>query len=176
MTEKGEVGRYLRRCYGKTTRAMRFLMFLGLLATQGLCAQQNTVAAGGDAIGTAGSVSFSIGQVDHIQVTTPSGSVSQGVQQPYQIDITTGIVEEGIHLSLNAFPNPTREELRLSVAGETTEGLSYTVIDERGRQLMDRQITADVTQIPLQDLAMAVYFLHVKRADQIVKTFRIVKL
>jgi hypothetical protein len=139
-------------------------------------AQQNTVAAGGDATSPSGSVSFSVGQVDYIQVATPSGSVSQGVQQPYQIDITTGIEEEGIQLSLSAFPNPTREELWLSVAGETTEGLSYMVTDERGRQLMDRQITADLTQIPLQDLAMAVYFLQVKRADQIVKTFRIVKL
>jgi hypothetical protein len=139
-------------------------------------AQQNTLTAGAEATGTGGTVSFSVGQVDYIQLSTPNGSVYQGVQQPYQIDITTGIEETGIELSLNAFPNPTRQELWLSVSGGPIEEMSYTLLDERGRMLINDVVRDERTQIPVAGLSMAVYFLRVQRGNEIAKTFRIVKL
>jgi hypothetical protein len=153
-----------------------FAASLVLLPLSNACAQQNVTAAGSDAVGSNGSVSFSVGQVDYIQLTTPNGSVYQGVQQPYQIDITTGIEETGIQLSFGAFPNPTREELWLSVSGGSVEDLTYTLLDERGRMLITDAVRGERTQIPVEGLSMAVYFLRVERAGQTTKTFRIVKL
>ena len=46
-------------------------------------AQQAFVASGGDAAGSAGSVSFSAGQVVDPTITSVAGTVSQGVQQIY---------------------------------------------------------------------------------------------
>lgn len=138
-------------------------------------AQQNTLAAGGDVAGSTGSVSFSIGQVDFIEVTAATGAVSQGVQQPYIIDITTGHDERSIELSFTAFPNPTRGQLWLSIGGDAPTDLSYRLMDERGRILHGRNITSDMTSIPVEDLAMAVYILQVHNALEVVKTFRIVK-
>jgi len=155
---------------------MRIIVLFPLFANLALWAQSNTLAAGGDASSPAGSLSYSVGQVDYIQLTTPSGSVYQGVQQPYQIDITTGIDETGIQLAFGAFPNPTREELWLSVSGGSVEDMTYTLLDERGRMLITDAVRGERTQIPVKGLSMAVYFLRVERAGQTTKTFRIVKL
>ncbi|MEI6575396.1 MAG: dockerin type I domain-containing protein [Bacteroidota bacterium] len=50
--------------------------------TTGLWAQQGFVATGGDATGSGGNVSFSIGQVDYLSGAGSSGSVNQGLQHP----------------------------------------------------------------------------------------------
>lgn len=46
-------------------------------------AQNGVMSAGGNATSAGGTVSFSIGQIDFIAVTSNTGSVSQGVQQTY---------------------------------------------------------------------------------------------
>jgi hypothetical protein len=138
-------------------------------------AQQSALSAGSEANGTGGSVSLSVGQVDYIQLNTPIGSVYQGVQQPYQIDITNTIEETGNQVSLSAFPNPTVDELWLSVSGGSVEDLTYTLLDNRGRMFITGVVRGERTRIPIEGLSMAVYFLQVQRAGQIAKTLLIVK-
>ncbi len=47
-----------------------------------LMAQQGNVAAGGQAVGAGGSVSYSIGQVNYLSASGTGGSLNQGLQQP----------------------------------------------------------------------------------------------
>ena len=79
------------------------------IATAFLCvslySQSNTVSAGGDADGDNGSISYSIGQVVYTSAQGSNGNVNQGVQQPYDVGVVTGIEEAGINLSV--FTNPT---------------------------------------------------------------------
>ncbi len=64
-------------------------------------------ASGGNAGGSGGSVSYSIGQLFYKIYPGPDGSVAEGVKQPYEISVLTGIQEElGINLVISAFPNP----------------------------------------------------------------------
>jgi len=53
------------------------------LFTSGAFAQQGTVAAGGEATGTGGSMSYSIGQVDYLMYSSSHGSLSLGLQQSW---------------------------------------------------------------------------------------------
>jgi len=53
-----------------------------LSATLGVSAQQAILAAGGEATGAGGTVSFSVGQIDYIEATGGGGKANQGVQQP----------------------------------------------------------------------------------------------
>ena len=145
------------------------------LVHHGLQAQRNTLSAGGSLVGAGGSVSFSVGQIDHLVLTGTTGSVHQGLQQPYVIDITSGYEESTFALSYGVFPNPAADHLWLSIAGDTSKDLSYRLVDERGRILDSGDITTDMTSIPVYDLAMAVYILEVHNAQEVVKTFRIVK-
>lgn len=54
--------------------------------------QQNLVAAGGEASGTGGSMSFSIGQLDGFTSTGSGGSAQHGVQQPAVVRVRANII------------------------------------------------------------------------------------
>jgi hypothetical protein len=53
------------------------------LAINNIMAQQGNVAAGGDAAGEGGSMSYSIGQTDYLTYSSASGSMSFGLQQTW---------------------------------------------------------------------------------------------
>jgi hypothetical protein len=66
-----------------------YLTILSLWVSQGTCsAQTATVSAGGNAIGTGGSVSYSVGQIAYTNNSNSNGSVAQGVQYPYEIQLS----------------------------------------------------------------------------------------
>ncbi len=84
-----------------------FACFFALLITAGSYAQQGNVAAGGEATGTGGSMSYSIGQVDYLVYSSPQGSLSLGLQQPWftvplVLEIPETIITEGQSLCFNA--------------------------------------------------------------------------
>jgi hypothetical protein len=61
----------------KTITSVAFL----LIGLGGLSAQESVNGSGGDATGTGGTSSYSIGQVVYTTATGTNGSVAQGVQQ-----------------------------------------------------------------------------------------------
>jgi hypothetical protein len=66
----------------KSTFVILFVTGIGITCLQ---AQEAIPASGGNGSGNGGSVSYSIGQVVDATYTGLSGSVAQGVQQPYEI-------------------------------------------------------------------------------------------
>ena len=72
------------------------LIPLCTLLSAPIFAQKNTVASGSVAIGAGGTVSYSIGQTDFIAATGGGGRITQGVQQPYEIFVVTGIEKKDI--------------------------------------------------------------------------------
>jgi hypothetical protein len=147
------------------------------IATAFLCvslySQSNTVSAGGDAEGDNGSISYSIGQVVYTSAQGSNGNVNQGVQQPYDVGVVTGIEEAGINLSV--FPNPTAGMLTLNVAGEDASLLSYQLFDASGRLIDSNNKLNSTTTISLETYATGVYTLSVSRNNKQVKSFRVVR-
>ena len=68
------------------------ILLLGLGLT-GLQAQESVNATGGNALGSGGSVSYSVGQLTYQTHVGTNGSVAEGVQQPFEISVVTGIKE-----------------------------------------------------------------------------------
>ena len=60
---------------------LAMLLLLALFSVQ-VHAQKAVVAAGGRASGSAGTVEYSIGQIDYTAISATTGSLIQGVQQP----------------------------------------------------------------------------------------------
>lgn len=140
-----------------------------------LCAQEIPIAAGGDAIGTGGTISYSVGQVVYTTNTGTSGSVSQGVQQPYKI-MTVGIGETELNISLSVFPNPTVDNLTLQISGYNNEKLLYQLFDAHGKLLDNGSVTTQKTQINTASLPCATYFLNVvNQENKKVQSFKIIK-
>ena len=137
-------------------------------------AQQSATASGGDASGSGGSIAYSVGQIVYTKITGTNGSLIQGVQQPYEISITTGVAEAGINLNLAVYPNPTTDALTLNVDNFDNE-MSYQLIDINGKVLESNQVVANSTTIKMEHYATATYFLKVIRNNKEIKTFKLIK-
>ena len=158
----------------KHKKAITSITFL-LLGLGGLHAQETVTTSGGDATGTGGTASYSVGQVVYTTATGTNGSVAQGVQQPYEISTTVGINETTIQLELSVYPNPTTNYLQLKVDSEKLENLNFQLIDLQGKVIENKKVTANSTTISMEALPKAIYFLNVTKDNQVVKTFKIIK-
>ena len=139
-------------------------------------AQQATLSAGGNATGSGGSVSYSIGQILYTTNNGTIGTVAQGVQQPYEISVLSGIDNFIIGLSISIYPNPTSDILVLSIGNFDISKMTYQLFDSRNRLIDTKKIINNPQFISMQNLAGGLYFLRVINNNKNVKTFKIVKI
>lgn len=151
------------------------VLLLGLGLT-GLQAQETIPATGGNATGSGGSASYSVGQVVYTTNTGTNGSVAQGVQQPFEISVVTGIEQtKGINLSVSAYPNPATDFLMLKVENYDNGNLSYQLFDMNSKLLQNKKVTSNQTSIVMSNLVPATYFVKVIQENKEVKTFKVIK-
>jgi hypothetical protein len=154
------------------------LLLLGLGLT-GLQAQEVVPASGGNASGSGGSVSYSVGQIVFTTNTGANGSVAQGVQQPYEISMVIGLEEaKSINLVVSAYPNPANDYLQLQMDAATLlsiKSMSYQLYDINGKLLQKGEITGNQTNIAMSNLLPAIYFVKVIQGSKEIKTFKIIK-
>jgi len=139
-------------------------------------AQESLNTTGGNVLGSGGSVSYSIGQLTYQTYTGTNGSVSEGVQQPYEISIVTATeLAKGVNLSISAYPNPTTDYLTLSIDELEISNLSFQLYDMKAKLLQNEKITDKHTNIVMSNLPTATYFVKVMQGSKEIKTFKIVK-
>jgi hypothetical protein len=149
------------------------LLFLNIIEVR---AQSTIPAGGGNASGTGGTVSYSVGQMLYTGNTGTTGSVAQGVQQPFEISVITGL-ERAININLicSVYPNPTVDFLTLKVENYDREGLSYKLFDVNGKLLESKKVTRNETSISMTNYIPAIYFLRVTDNRKEIITFKIIK-
>lgn len=152
------------------------IIFL-LLGLGNLNAQKTVLASGGEASGNGGTTSYSIGQVAYVAYTGTSGSVVQGVQQVYEISITTGIDGPAIDLKISANPNPVTNFLTLTISNDLEPStLDYLLYDVQGKLIRRSRLTGKITTITMENLQTALYFLKVTDSNnKEIKGFKIIK-
>ncbi|MFA7325992.1 MAG: T9SS type A sorting domain-containing protein [Candidatus Kapaibacterium sp.] len=145
------------------------LLFLNLSAF----AQEGTVSSGGDAKSTAGSVSYSIGQVLY-EVQSGEGQVQTGLQQPYRITITS-IEDSGDDFSIEVFPNPSTDNVTLKIDESYISGLEYSLVNLLGNTVITNRILSTETYINTKALTASTYILNIVREGEIVQSFKLIK-
>ena len=91
------------------------LLLLGF-GLAGLQAQEAIPATGGNGSGSGGSVSYTVGQIVYTTITGTNGSSAQGVQQPFEISVVTGIPEaKDISIEIIVYPNPAQDFIMLKI-------------------------------------------------------------
>ena len=150
------------------------ILFLGLSNLQ---AQEAIPTAGGEASGSGGTASYTVGQVVYTtNQGTGGNTVAQGVQQPFEISVVTGIAEaKGINLSVTAYPNPTTDYLTLRIDEFEISNLSYQLYDMQGKLLQSEKIRDNQTSIVMSNLVPATYFVKVIQGKKELKSFKIIK-
>ena len=155
---------------------LKYLIILCFLIFQIKSSAQSTVAAsGGNASGSGGTVSYTIGQIAYTSNSYASGSIAQGVQQPYEISVVTGIENQSISLTWSVYPNPVNYDLTLKIDNNVIENFSFKLLDIKGNLFMDEKIKDGETIISMGSMIPGIYFLQVYDSRKIIKTFKIIK-
>jgi hypothetical protein len=113
------------------------IKYISFLAAQFLLvslsiAQESVNITGSNAIGSGGSVSYSVGEVLYTSDIGSNGTVDNGVQHAYEI-FTFDLKETALNISLSVFPNPTADFLTLQVTKYNNQNLSYQIYDVNGK-------------------------------------------
>ena len=155
-------------------------LILGL-GISGLHAQESIPTSGGMAYGYGGSVSYTVGQVVYTTNSEITGSVAQGVQQPYEILAESGSdLATGISLQCSIYPNPVEKVLTLQVQYYIDENITYSLYDSNSQLLKSDVVQNKKTLILMSNLPPTTYYLVVdqkkqKNSTHVTKTFKIIK-
>jgi len=160
---------------------MQFIKCIfNLLLLFGFCiavkAQNAIPATGGNAIGSGGTISYTVGQVVTNTLSGSNGTLLQGVQQPYEISVVTAIKNtEAINLKYFVYPNPTSGITKLVFESPDYANLRYQLLDINGKLLQDKKVDGQETEISLENLSSSAYFLKVYKNNIEIKVFKIIK-
>jgi hypothetical protein len=151
------------------------LLLFALCATT-TSAQQTVIASGTTASGNNGSITYTIGIMAYTAQMSATGSVSQGMQQAFEISTVTALEEaENITLKWAVYPNPTTDLVVLTLNEFKSNNLQYLLHDISGRTIDCRKIDSDETQITMNQLNSGIYLLSITDNQSVVKTFKIIK-
>ncbi len=151
------------------------LSFYGFSALPAQVLHAGIATAGENATGTGGTASYTVGQLVYTTSTGTTSSVAQGIQQPFEINVVSGIDDiYGIEL-LMAYPNPASDFLILKIPNNELSYFSYKLYNMSGSMIRNAKVSSVETSIILNKLKPATYFLRIFVDNKEVKTFKIIK-
>lgn len=151
------------------------LLFLFIFSfTNNVSAQQSANTTGKNVSQNNTTISYSIGEVYYNTTTTLSSVITQGIQQPYEIYLISGIGNEKDVQLITAFPNPTSSTIKIVIQDIKIDGLNYKLYDLLGKEILSGDITSNQTEVDLNNLMPAVYFIKVFRYNSTIKYFKII--
>lgn len=152
-----------------------FVLLLGFFSVNSATGQTAFVTAGGDHQSAAGSLSWSMGQIAVQQHSNNTGTVNEGVQQPYEsltVAVPDGPMVDG-HWRL--YPNPTRTGVQVESSSWLPEQATIILSHADGRSSSVSFLTSSKGWIDLSTVAAGVYVLQVRVEEHIVLYERIIK-
>jgi len=164
----------------QTLLKLTFTFILGINLS-GLHAQMAIPVSGGMGYGYGGSVSYTVGQIIYTTNTETTGSVSGGIQQPYEISTESGSeLAVGISLQCSVYPIPVDNILTLLVHYFIDEDITCRLYDSNSQLLLTQKVEKKETLIILTNLPSTTYYLIVEQKKQkssphVLKTFKIIK-
>jgi hypothetical protein len=153
-----------------------FLSSLSLMSIVGIYAQSTTVSGGGNATGSGGSVSYSIGQIAYTFASGgANGYAIQGVQQPLEVSVVTSVNQIETKFALDVYPNPTSSRLILNIGENNLKNMTYQLLSIDGTMLKQNQINSSAEQIDMSALPSGTYLLKILSRQQQLKLFKVIK-
>ena len=155
-----------------------FFITIFLCATLTASAQIGLVTTGGDIQGSNGSVSYTVGQVAVQSIEASAASLTEGVQQPYEIQ-TVGVDNYPvITLDAAVYPNPTADRIVLEINNVETfheTSLQAMLFNANGQHIQIVNVVGLQTTINMSAFGAGTYYLRVTADQQTLKTFKVVK-
>ena len=156
-------------------KQLQILYIIACICSLTINAQTSVHTSGGTATGSGGSATYSVGQIAYTNINGSNGSANHGVQQPIEffvLDVDNYLETD---FGIKAYPNPTSENLQLTIENLIANDVSYYLYDVHGRTLMHQKINELETTIAMQSLPSALYFLKIIKNNRIIKIVKIIK-
>lgn len=152
------------------------LIYAGAFLCLCAAAQSGTVGSGGEGAGSGGTISFTIGQPIANTLDLPDYTVYEGVQQPYELFVTSIDDSTVDNPDIVLFPNPTAGEITMRFHdGHSYADFRYVIYDVRGVPLRNDIVRENTTHIQVSDWPAGTYHLYLTNGRQPGKSFHIIK-
>lgn len=152
----------------------KILLAISALSATGISAQQAITASGGNASGSGGSSSYTVGQTAYLSKGT-SNQVLEGVQQPYEI-LTLAVSETGsVEKNIFLYPNPVKDLLFVDFNQEPFDNASYQLFDAQGKIIKQGKFNQKKNELDLSLLPQSVYIIRIIQENKNVKAFKVIK-
>jgi len=161
----------MKRPFMKTT----LVIICTLLTSFFIQSQEVLAISGGEATGSGGTSSYTLGQVFYTATNASTGSISQGVQQSFEFFTLSNPQLTTVNLKAIVYPNPSSDYVVLNITDTALTDLSYVLVDIRGQVISNQKISSLDTQVSLHGLSIGTYVLKVSKKNSELKTFKIIK-
>ena len=151
------------------------ILTCSLLASFTVHSQDAVAISGGEATGSGGTSSYTLGQVFYSATTANNGSISQGVQQNFELFTLSNPQLTSVNLEALVYPNPSSGYVMLKITDSSLTNLSYVLMDIQGQVVSNAKINSLDTQVNLYGLSVGTYVLKVNQKNSELKTFKIIK-
>jgi len=157
------------------TRVVLLLLFQLIFGINKNYGQSSVVTCGTDAVGTDGTVSYSVGQIDYMNFGEEGYFFNEGVQQPFEFFELDLITNEPSLFQVLLYPNPTHDKFTIKVSDVSRNDLSYQLFDVSGKQLKKGELVGEETDVDISGMADATYLLLLYLDNRILKSIKIIK-
>ncbi len=152
------------------------VFFVLCLAILPITAQESIAVSGTNASGSNGSASISVGQIFYSTYSGANGTVAQGIQQPHEISVLSGLEHAAlIKLESYVYPNPTSDYLILKINDEEIAAYTFFLYNLKGELLLSDKIRENITSISMRGLSTSNYLLKIFKNKQEMTTYKILK-
>ncbi len=152
------------------------LIFSSITLTQ---AQEGFSSFFADTTTANGSVSASMTPFIFETDTNAVILLSSSLQQAYEVStdiINANPLVKQMKLNAVAYPNPTTTHLVLDIGEGQKKGWSYQLFNLNGTLLASKDITTIQTIISMSEYNSSLYILNVNYGENIIQSFKIVKI
>ena len=143
-----------------------------------LVGQQAILPGGGDGMGENISLYYSIGQIAQNDMAGNLVSLIEGVQQPFEISVSTLDDLTGIRVSGCMYPNPASDIVTIELDTEAPlehGALILQLLDVNGRILLEERLTEEIRQIGINHIPDGYYVIRISARGGDVLNFKLTK-
>lgn len=145
-----------------------------ILLLPAIKAQQVVATSGGTGQSTSGTITYTLGELVIDTYNGTDKKLTQGFQQSRLIITAVSELPE-LGYTINAFPNPTTNYLKLKLEKDYPENIGYSLMDINGKVLLNGEVYNGETNISFESLATGTYFIKIFQDRKEVKTIKVVK-
>ncbi len=149
-------------------------MFLGTVLAYGQSLSPTVVAsAGGYFDNGSVSLSFTVGEVAVTTLTGGDMILTQGFQQPFELDITGVDDNKSVDWSVKTYPNPVADNLNIRFTIKSPQDFTVMIMDITGKKVFIKKYVeiqpGEVKEIDMQNYHPGIYMISVTSSDQKVR-------